>query len=101
MTESVGNETIGVFCLVIGTDWMFSLDTTKRLCRLCLHILLQKLTFDGKCQICLSTLSKLTTGNALDYCGTKIIQIFSMIVCWHHLLFQFSNFEFPNLVNLP
>jgi hypothetical protein len=20
-----------------------------------------------------------------------------MTVCWHHLLFQFSNFEFPNL----
>jgi hypothetical protein len=29
-----------------------------------MFMLLQKLTFDGKCQICLSRLSKLTTGNA-------------------------------------
>jgi hypothetical protein len=25
------------------------------------------------------------------------IRVVSMTVCWHHLLFQFSNFEFPNL----
>jgi hypothetical protein len=25
------------------------------------------------------------------------IRAFNMIVCWHHLLFQFSNVEFPNL----
>jgi hypothetical protein len=35
-----------------------------------MFMLLQKLTFDGKCQIWLSTLSKLTTGNAfrLQWC---------------------------------
>jgi hypothetical protein len=26
------------------------------------------------------------------------IRAVSMTVCWHHLLFQFSNFEFPDLV---
>jgi hypothetical protein len=25
------------------------------------------------------------------------IRAVSMTECWHHLLFQFSNFEFPNL----
>jgi hypothetical protein len=25
------------------------------------------------------------------------IRAVNMTVCWHHLLFQFSNFEFPNL----
>jgi hypothetical protein len=25
------------------------------------------------------------------------ISAVNMTVCWHHLLFQFSNFEFPNL----
>jgi GTP cyclohydrolase I len=28
----------------------------------------------------------------------KDIRAVNMTVCWHHLLFQFSNFEFPNLV---
>jgi hypothetical protein len=26
------------------------------------------------------------------------IRAVNMTVCWHHLLFQFSNFEFPDLV---
>jgi hypothetical protein len=25
------------------------------------------------------------------------IRAVNVTVCWHHLLFQFSNFEFPNL----
>jgi hypothetical protein len=28
------------------------------------------------------------------------IRAVGMTVCWHHLLFQFSNFDFSNLVNL-
>jgi hypothetical protein len=41
-----------------------------------MFMLLEKLPFDGKRQIRLSTLSKLTTGNAFRLSGTKIIQIF-------------------------
>jgi hypothetical protein len=41
-----------------------------------MFMILQKWTFDGKFQIFLSTLLKLTTEMRLDYSGTKIIQIF-------------------------
>jgi hypothetical protein len=40
-----------------------------------------------------------------DFCELKLyivvfndIRAVSMTVCWHQLLFQFSNFEFPDLV---
>jgi hypothetical protein len=53
MTESVGNETIkkntGIFCLIIGPDQM---SLKMFLVMSVMFMLLQKLTFDGKFQIC-------------------------------------------------
>jgi hypothetical protein len=45
---------IGVFCLVIGTDRIFSLETALKtfLVMSVMFMLLQKLTFHGKFQIC-------------------------------------------------
>jgi hypothetical protein len=47
--------------------------------------------------------SKIVTLDSTDVFGIHYIIVFSdiravnMTVCWHQLLFQFSNFEFPNL----
>jgi hypothetical protein len=51
-----------------------------------MFMLLQKLTYDDKFQICVTTLSKLTIGNAfrLQLSGTKIIQIFIVISRFNH-----------------
>jgi hypothetical protein len=47
-------KSTGVFCLIIGTDWIFELETTFKtfLVMPVRFALLQKLTFDGKFQIC-------------------------------------------------
>jgi hypothetical protein len=39
-------------------------------------------------------------GSATDVLNIVVfsdIRAVTMAVCWHYLLFQFSNFEFPNL----
>jgi hypothetical protein len=33
----------------------------------------------------------------ITYVVFNDIRAVSMTVCWHHLLFQFSNYQFPNL----